>query len=393
LRVGQEREPPEQDQQARDELAAVIDRRQADIVARWSERVYADLEDRIIDPTALKNAIDDYLGRLATALRHGDPLHRTARVAWIEVAHEHALTRVRLGFNIDQLVHEFILLRRVLAEVAREEKLPFDDRQAERIADVIDAAIATSVRSYVDSRDFETRRTQAEHIGFLTHELRNPLGAATLAASQARRLGRLSALQLRTLDLLDRSHLRLRDLIDKVLLTERFEAGKVELHPIDTNLGDVLEGALLAAQEVAYSKGVGFRAVIDPGLHLHTDPLLTCSAVQNLVDNAVKFTDHGEVSFFVEPREGNVVFHVRDSCPGIDDEDLRLIFEPFRRGHSGKAGTGLGLAIARHAVEAQGGSIHVESKAGVGCHFWFILPEGGGRPRKGAPDDPGAGGE
>jgi hypothetical protein len=388
--MGDQESSSGQDQQARGELADVIDRRQQDIVARWSERVYADLADRSVDPTALKNAIDDYLSKLAAALRQGDPLSRTARAAWTEVAHEHAVTRVRLGFDIDQLVHEFVLLRRVLSDVAREEHLPVDDRQVERIADVIEAAIATSVRSYVDSRDFETRRTQAEHIGFLTHELRNPLGAATLAASQTRRLGRLSALQLRTLDLLDRSHLRLRDLIDKVLLTERFEAGKVELHPIDTNLGDVLESALLAAQEVALAKGVAFRAVIDPGLHLHTDPLLTASAVQNLVDNAVKFTDHGEVSFLVEPRSRELVFHVRDSCPGIDDEDLRLIFEPFRRGHSGKAGTGLGLAIARHAVEAQGGTIHVESTAGVGCHFWFVLPTEGGRPRKGGDDDPSA---
>src|SRR6185295_8232976 len=120
----------------------------------------------------------------------------------------------------------------------------------------------------------------AEHIGFLTHELRNPLGAATLAASQMRRIGSLAQIQLRTLDLLDRSHLRLRDLIDKVLLTERFEAGKVDLNPVDTNLGDVLESALVAAEEVAGSKGLGFRAELDPGVHLRTDPLLTASAVQ-----------------------------------------------------------------------------------------------------------------
>ena len=85
------------------------------------------------------------------------------------------------------------------------------------------------------------------------------------------------------------------------------------------------------------------------------------------------------MTFLVEPRREDVVFHVRDSCSGISEEDLRLIFEPFRRGHSGKAGTGLGLAIARHAVEAQGETIHVESAAGVGCHLWFTLPRVGRR--------------
>jgi signal transduction histidine kinase len=121
--------------------------------------------------------------------------------------------------------------------------------------------------------------------------------------------------------------------------------------------------------------------------------MLTASAVQNLVDNAVKFTDHGEVTFVVEPRDGDVVFHVRDSCAGIDEDDLRLIFEPFRRGHSGKAGTGLGLAIARHAVESQGGTIHVESTPGVGCHFWFILPKEGVPVKEGVTDDPSARGQ
>jgi len=391
--MGDPAEASGSEQQARQGLADAIDRRQGDIVRRWIEQVYADLANSLVDPTALKNAIEDYLSKLAAALRQGDPLEHTARAAWSEVAREHALTRVRLGFNIDQLVREFILLRRVLSAVAREENLHFDDRQAERVADLIDAAIATVVRSYVDSRDFETRRTQAEHIGFLTHELRNPLGAATLAASQMRRIGSLPQIQLRTLDLLDRSHLRLRDLIDKVLLTERFEAGKVDLNPVDTNLGDVLESALVAAEEVANSKGLGFRAELDPGVHLRTDPLLTASAVQNLVDNAVKFTDAGEVTFLVEERADDIVFHVHDACVGISAEDQRLIFEPFRRGHSGKAGTGLGLAIARHAVEAQGGTIHVESTPGVGCHFWFILPKAGRRAEEGATDGPGSRGE
>ncbi len=375
-----------QEQQACGALADVIDRRQGDILRRWIEQVCADPAGRLIDPAALEAAVGQYLVRLAAVLRDGEPLEHTARAIWSEAAREHGLTRARIGFDIDELVHELILLRRVLSTVAREEPRALTDRHPDRIADLLDAAIATSVRSYVDARDCETRRTQAEHIGFLSHELRNPLGAATLAASQIRRLGPLSPIQMRTLDLLDRSHVRLRDLIDKVLLTERFEAGRVELHPIDTNLGDVLEGGLLAAQEIALSKGVGFRAEIDPAVHLRTDPLLTASAVQNLVDNAVKFTDRGEVSFLVEPRAADVVFHVRDSCSGIGAEDLRLIFEPFRRGHGGKTGTGLGLAIARHAVEMQGGTIHVESTPDVGCHFWFILPRRARSAEEGAAD-------
>ena len=64
-----------------------------------------------------------------------------------------------------------------------------------------------------------------------------------------------------------------------------------------------------------------------------------------------------------------------DTCEGLSPEELRTIFEPFKRGRSAKGGTGLGLAIARRAVEAQGGSIHGESPGPVGCRFSITLPK------------------
>jgi len=75
-----------------------------------------------------------------------------------------------------------------------------------------------------------------------------------------------------------------------------------------------------------------------------------------------------------EDRDGFTV-HVRDTCDGISKEEIRTIFEPFNRGTTGKSGTGLGLAIARRAVEAQGGTIQVESGEPSGCHFWITLPK------------------
>ena len=78
--------------------------------------------------------------------------------------------------------------------------------------------------------------------------------------------------------------------------------------------------------------------------------------MQNLADNAVKFTDHGGVQILVEDAPSQVVIHVRDSCSGLSPEELATIFEPFNRAHPGKPGTGLGLAIAKRAATAQGGS-------------------------------------
>src|SRR5207253_1573899 len=90
--------------------------------------------------------------------------------------------------------------------------------------------------------------------------------------------------------------------------------------------------------------------------------------------NAIKYSNPGEVRVAVFDTGSSIEIHVRDNCEGLSPEELRVVFEPFRRGSHGGSGSGLGLAIARRAVEAQGGSIHVESR-GQGCHFWIVLPK------------------
>ena len=111
---------------------------------------------------------------------------QNAREDWSKVAREHGVTRVRIGFDIGQLVHEFVVLRHVIHAVAAERGLTLTGPTA-ILADILDAAIAAAVQAYVEARDHETKRTQAEHVAFLTHELRNPLGMATLTVSQLRR--------------------------------------------------------------------------------------------------------------------------------------------------------------------------------------------------------------
>jgi len=140
-------------------------------------------------------------------------------------------------------------------------------------------------------------------------------------------------------------------------------------------LDRIREQALRVPAEEARRKWIFLELEYDPDLIIRADLALTVSALQNLTDNAVKFTDSGRVSVTVEDRPTEVVFHVRDTCEGLSPEELRSIFEPFRRAHWGKPGTGLGLAIARRSITAQGGTIDAESKTdGAGCHFWFTLP-------------------
>jgi signal transduction histidine kinase len=367
---------PDHDGRTREALARAIERRRHDIEQRWVHNVQREVASRRdISATELRDAIGDYLVHLSQALRSEGSIEAGGATAWADVAREHALTRVRLGFDVEQLVREFILLRRVLADIAREEELVANDLQNERLADLIDAAIATAVKSYTESRDLAARRQQAEHIGFITHELRNPLSTATLAAGRLRKMPPVVQAAGDTLDILDRGLHRIAAQIDAMLLTQRLEAREMESRPVDVSLGQIMTEARRAAALEAGNKGIELITRYDPELEIHVDPGLATSALQNVIDNAVKFTDRGRVDVVIDDQASHVLIHVYDNCDGLSAEELKTIFEPFKRAHRGKPGSGLGLAIARRAVEAQGGEIGAESNGEHGCHFWLSLPK------------------
>jgi signal transduction histidine kinase len=354
-------------------MSRSIDRNRKEIESRWLARVERDIvTGPAIEPTQLRDGLPDYLVSIVALLADGEPVKSAGTHAWERVAREHGVTRVRIGFDIGQLIHEFVVLRRVIRDVLESEGIHVNGPGA-ILSEILDAAIAAAVQSYVEARDHEARQRQAEHIGFLTHELRSPLSSAVLAASQLR-LDATPEQEL-PLQILERNHRRLSDLIDSVLLTEQLAFGSVQLRRVTVRLGQVMDGALEAAHAMAAHKGLELVTQYDPELKVELDPLLTRSAVQNLADNAAKYTDSGRIEVSAEDRPDALVIHVRDSCGGIPQSELHTIFDAFRRGSTHKTGTGLGLAIAKRATEAQGGTLEVESPGPPGCHFWMTLPK------------------
>jgi signal transduction histidine kinase len=366
----------------RERLRQVIERRSEDIERRWLARVQQDIVKQPgVELTLLRDGMPDYLLELTKVLGNGaDPLEHRAESAWARVARDHGITRVRIGFDIGQLVHEFIVLRRTIQEVVHEEDPALGP--AHLLAELLEAAIAVAVQAYVDARDFESRRVQATNVGFLTHELRHPLSAASLAAARLRRSA--TPEQESALAILDRGLHRLGELIDGVLLTEKLEAGEITIAPAETTLGHLME-PVETLRGSAEQKGLRFRTRYDPNLTLAVDIDLTRAVLQNLAENAVKYTDDGEVEISITDAGDDVIVDVRDTCQGLSPEELATIFEPFKRGRTDKSGTGLGLAIARRAVEAQGGSIHAQSPGPTGCHFSVRIPRYA--VRDGAPAD------
>jgi len=353
-------------------LGKLIKARAKEIEQRWLERVSEEVAHRHVEPTQLRDGMPHYLRALASLLC-GPEDGETGETSWARVARDHGITRVRVGFNIEQLVREFVTLRDVIERVAAEHGLA-SVVSSKSLADLVDAAITKSVSAYVDTRDYELRRRQAENIGFVIHELRNPLAAAVTATEVAR--VRVQGTQCEhAFETIERSHRRLTELIEGVLLTEKLESGSVKPRKQMVRLADLLDSSTAVARKLAIDRGLAFDVRGERDVTLSLDPDLTRSALQNLIDNAVKYTDEGRIEISVEDRGHEYALHVRDTCSGLSPEELRTIFEPFKRGATKKAGTGLGLAIARRAIEMQGGTIHAESTGHCGCHFWFTLPK------------------
>ena len=173
--------------------------------------------------------------------------------------------------------------------------------------------------------------------------------------------------------------------VNDILDFSKIEAGKVDLESIDFDLGEMVEESLDLLTLQAHERGLELAAVISPGtpLRVRGDPGRIRQVLVNLLANAVKFTERGDVVVRVamRPSEGGtplIGFAVSDSGVGIAPERAVHLFQPFTQADSSTTrrygGTGLGLAISRQLVELMGGEITLQSRLGVGSTFTFALP-------------------
>ena len=172
--------------------------------------------------------------------------------------------------------------------------------------------------------------------------------------------------------------------INNILDLSKIEAGKLELETVQTDLVMAMDDVVEILAETARQKQLGLTCLLVGGCptHFQTDPGRLRQVLINIVGNAVKFTDSGEVvvrARLVEWGDKSAVrIEVSDTGPGIAADSLHLLFEPFSQVDASKVrrhgGTGLGLALCKRVIEAMGGSIAVESAVGVGTTFSFTLP-------------------
>ena len=168
-------------------------------------------------------------------------------------------------------------------------------------------------------------------------------------------------------------------MINDVLDLSKIEAGQLALSLTDYSIKDVVHNVYGAVESLATSKSLALKVELPKELPpAHGDERRLTQVLLNLVGNAIKFTDTGEVAIRTSVANGSFTVAVRDTGPGIADQDQAKIFEEFQQADSSttkqKGGTGLGLAIAKRIIEMHGGRLWVESKVGEGATFSFTVP-------------------
>ncbi|HQW64145.1 MAG TPA: ATP-binding protein [Pseudomonadota bacterium] len=231
----------------------------------------------------------------------------------------------------------------------------------------------------------EAKRANAAKSRFLasmSHEFRTPLNGI-VGMSELLSTTRLSGEQRECAEVIQTSARTLLTLVEDVLDISAIEAGKVRIRNHEFSLRRLVENVQLMLQPNAGAKGLRFELHIAPDLpeQVRGDSDHLRQVLVNLIHNAIKFTDRGEVTVNVMrvPADSlKVRFSVRDTGIGIPPTDLERIFQPFEQVDNGPTrrhgGTGLGTTIARNLTELMGGTIGCESREGQGSMFWLELP-------------------
>ena len=331
------------------------------------------LFERLAEPLAIAIRTADYRGRL------NDLLAETQRQS-----EELQAQQEELRVSNEELESQSRMLResqgRLEAQQAELEQtnahLEAQGLDLERQRDALRAAKQTADRA---------NATKSEFLANMSHELRTPLNSALILARLLadNRGGNLTDEQIRYAETIYSAGNDLLALINDILDLSKIEAGGIQMEVEPVPPERLAADLRPVFEPIAREKGLAFVIDLAPGLPatFPTDAHRVRQILTNLLSNACKFTEHGEVMLTVSRVGPRVAFAVRDTGVGVPREHLESIFEPFRQADGTTSrkfgGTGLGLAIARELARLLGGDIEVASVPGRGSTFTLALPLAG----------------
>ncbi|WP_077355342.1 EAL domain-containing protein [Brevundimonas sp. LM2] len=244
----------------------------------------------------------------------------------------------------------------------------------------LEAEVETRTADLVVARDAadQANAAKSDFLAVMSHEIRTPLNGI-LALSEMLAGSDLPARQQRYASVIAKSGHSLLSIINDILDFSKVEAGKMELETVEVDLTEVAEDVASLFSEKAASKGLDLAVFVDPAIGaVLADPVRLRQVIGNLVNNAIKFTEHGGVLIAIHARDGGVRIAIEDTGPGIPEDTLPRLFDAFSQADQSTSrrygGTGLGLAICDRLVRSMGGVWQLSSVVGVGSVFAFDAP-------------------
>ncbi len=247
--------------------------------------------------------------------------------------------------------------------------------------DNLDKIVETKTKELVIAKDRaeESTKSKSEFLANMSHEIRTPMngiiGMSHLALQTS-----LDERQRDYISKIDSSSKSLLLIINDILDFSKIEAGKLTTENVNFDLFDVINSAVILLEFKAHEKKLELFVDYgtDIGKNFFGDSLRITQILTNLLTNAIKFTNKGEIGIIVKTLKNNMMrFEVKDTGIGLSDEQIDKLFQSFSQADSSTTrrygGTGLGLAISKQLVELMNGRIWVESKEGVGSSFIFEI--------------------
>lgn len=254
---------------------------------------------------------------------------------------------------------------------------PFNDADAAKAKSVA-AAVAIALTNAVLFKEAEAHKQyKDDFVATVSHDMRAPLTAISGFASELARVGNLNEAQQEHIEHIERATDHMMSLVNGLL-----DLAKINTQTQPTlehcRLGDIVHDVVREFEGQAWGQQISLKLYVADDLPtIQADPVQMRSAIGNLVDNAIKYSDKGqEVAVRVVAENRNLFVRVTDQGVGIRDTEMAHIFEKFYRGKSvnGRGGAGLGLALVRSVAATHGGNVWAESTLGVGSTFTLRLP-------------------
>ena len=361
------------------QLAALVKQETQDLLSRWRKQVRELPCARHLDNPTLNDHIPQVLHELATALESdtGQTIPESLRE---DSAPAHGIQRVQDGFDIQEVVAEYNILRGCIQDLGDRHGVSLQGRPFHVINRVFDHAIGLALQSYTTQRAMEVQQRREEYLAFVAHDLRTPLSAISLAAqflevTIPERDHTPAAAQM--FKALLRNVQQLEKLVNKVLEENanlKADTG-LKLEKREFDLWPFVETLIRDLHPLASTASTRLINQVPDDLIAFADASVLRRIFQNLIANAIKYTPEGEVMVGAkQTSEEGIECWVTDNGKGIPNEYLNRIFDKGETDPNSEGGLGLGLAIVKTLTEASGGKVTVESQEGIGSTFRFSLP-------------------